>query len=175
MKPTITHSRHNAKNQQGIVLVVALLILLVMTILGISMLSSSTMEERMASNIQAQQVTFQAAESCIRTALLPPARALRDSAVNAAVNAALVNPNPSLNCQLNGVNATVNFSISAVAAQREGDLTGFDLGNSHKQVDGAILFMTGTSTLPSGTSSSVTFVGKSPKPNSGSSQSNTQE
>ncbi len=172
MKPTITHSRHNAKNQQGIVLVVALLILLVMTILGISMLSSSTMEERMASNIQAQQVTFQAAESCIRTALLPPARALRDGAIN---NTLLVNPNPSLNCQLNGVNATVNFSISAVAAQREGDLSGFDLGNSHKQVDGAILFMTGTSTLPSGTSSSVTFVGKSPKPNSGSSQSNTQE
>ncbi len=172
MKSIITHSRHNAKNQQGIVLVVALLILLVMTILGISMLSSSTMEERMASNIQAQQVTFQAAESCIRTALLPPARALRDGAVN---NTLLVNPNPSLNCQLNGVNATVNFSIPAAAEQQEGDLTGFDLGNSHKQVDGAILFMTGTSTLPSGTSSSVTFAGKSPKPNSGGSQSNTQE
>jgi len=45
--------------QQGIVLVVALLILVVMTILGVSMLGTSALEERMASNIQSQNITFQ--------------------------------------------------------------------------------------------------------------------
>jgi len=60
--PTIT----TQTQQRGVVLVVSLLILLVLTLLGISSLDSSIMEEKMASNAQTASSTFQAAESAIR-------------------------------------------------------------------------------------------------------------
>lgn len=159
-----TYSIQQIKHQQGIVLVVALLILIVMTILGVSMLSSSTLEERMASNIQAKSITFQAAESCVRISLLPPARVLRNNAAkNKAAAGALVNPNVAQNCAFNGVNASVAFTIPIVTDDQEVALGGSDLGDN-AQVQGTVLFMTGTSTLASGTSSSVTFAGKIPTP-----------
>lgn len=52
--------------QRGVVLVVSLLILLVLTLLGISSLDSSVMEEKMASNSQTMTDTFQTAESAIK-------------------------------------------------------------------------------------------------------------
>ncbi|HED34772.1 MAG TPA: hypothetical protein ENJ08_11290 [Gammaproteobacteria bacterium] len=54
----------NHYKQQGIVLVIALLILMVMTVIGASMLGSATLKERLAGNLQQKQVTFQAADSC---------------------------------------------------------------------------------------------------------------
>ncbi|MDH5570754.1 MAG: pilus assembly PilX N-terminal domain-containing protein [Gammaproteobacteria bacterium] len=59
----------SAHKQQGIVLVVALLILMVMTVIGTSMLSTSTLEERMSSNVQQKASTFQAADSCVNISL----------------------------------------------------------------------------------------------------------
>lgn len=52
------------QKQQGIVLVIALLLLMVMTVIGSSMLSTATLEERMASNMQQQYTTLQATDSC---------------------------------------------------------------------------------------------------------------
>lgn len=60
--PTIT----TQTQQRGVVLVVSLLILLVLTLLGISSLDSSVMEEKMASNAQTASITFQKADSAIR-------------------------------------------------------------------------------------------------------------
>jgi type IV pilus assembly protein PilX len=54
---------HN--RQQGIVLIVSLLILLVLSIIGISAISNTGMEERMSSNFQQEMVAFQASESAI--------------------------------------------------------------------------------------------------------------
>ena len=53
------------RKQQGVVLFVSLVILLVLTILGVTAISSTTMEERMAFNHQQSDLTFQAAESGI--------------------------------------------------------------------------------------------------------------
>jgi len=52
--------------QQGMVLVVALLFLLIMTILGISSVSSSFMEEKMVGNSLNREKAFQAAEAALR-------------------------------------------------------------------------------------------------------------
>lgn len=60
-----SRSAHPHK-QQGVVLVVSLLILLVLTLLGISSLDGSIMEEKMATNSQMATTTFQKAESSIR-------------------------------------------------------------------------------------------------------------
>ncbi len=63
------HTEHNIKNpQHGAVLVISLLILLVLTLVGISSLDGSIMQEKMASNSQIATATFQTAESSIREA-----------------------------------------------------------------------------------------------------------
>ncbi|VAW79504.1 hypothetical protein MNBD_GAMMA15-1214 [hydrothermal vent metagenome] len=53
------------KKQSGAALVVSLLILLVMTLLGVSSLQTSTMEEKMAGNTRERQQAFEAAEAAI--------------------------------------------------------------------------------------------------------------
>lgn len=52
--------------QQGVVLVVSLILLLVLTILGIAAIQSTSLEERMAGNQRAHQLAFEAAEAALR-------------------------------------------------------------------------------------------------------------
>lgn len=52
--------------QRGVVLVIALIMLLLMTILGLSSMQTTTMEERMAGAIRDKQIAFQAAEVALR-------------------------------------------------------------------------------------------------------------
>jgi type IV pilus assembly protein PilX len=56
------------RRQQGAILVIALLFLVLLTIIGISSISSVTLEERMAGNLREQTTAFQAAESALRDA-----------------------------------------------------------------------------------------------------------
>ncbi len=60
---------NTAHNQKGIVLIVCLIILVVMTVLGVSTMTSSTLQERMASNSQSMMTTFQATESAVANTL----------------------------------------------------------------------------------------------------------
>lgn len=148
MTSSATHTITGLKKQQGIVLVVALLILVVMTVLSVSMLSSSTLEERMASNLQSQNATFQAAQSCMRTALLLANEPLRKAAViNYAPNVA----NPPINCSFNGISATVTFSLPASTNQ---GITALP-GTSSKAGSPYPLILTSTSSLVSGTRSTI--------------------
>lgn len=57
---------HSTKRQQGAVLLISLLVLLVLTLIGLSSLDSSVMEQKMATNAQTATSTFQQAESAIR-------------------------------------------------------------------------------------------------------------
>ncbi|MFK7816516.1 MAG: PilX N-terminal domain-containing pilus assembly protein [Gammaproteobacteria bacterium] len=52
--------------QQGVVLVIGLLMLLVITMVGVTAMSGTTSNERMAANHQFQSLSFQAAESAIQ-------------------------------------------------------------------------------------------------------------
>jgi len=54
--------------QTGSALIVSLLILLVMTMVGINSMSSSTLEEKMASNDRNQKILFQNTETGLKTA-----------------------------------------------------------------------------------------------------------
>jgi type IV pilus assembly protein PilX len=51
--------------QRGAVLVVSLIILLIMTILGVSSMKNTTLEERMAGNMRDQNLAFQSAEAAL--------------------------------------------------------------------------------------------------------------
>lgn len=54
--------------QQGAALITSLIILLVLTVLGVSAMSTSSLEELMAGNLRDQIVSFQAAETALRDA-----------------------------------------------------------------------------------------------------------
>ena len=56
------------KHQQGSALLVSLIILVVMTLLGLSGMRTSVMEEKMAGNMRDSELAFQAAEAALRDA-----------------------------------------------------------------------------------------------------------
>lgn len=58
----------NPKKQQGTALVLALVFLLLMTILAVTALNRSSLEEKMAGNLKDQHTAFQAAEAALRDA-----------------------------------------------------------------------------------------------------------
>lgn len=65
---TVQHTLNRApliKHQQGAVLILSLIILLVMTLIGLASMNTSLMQEKMANNAQKTNVTFQAAESAV--------------------------------------------------------------------------------------------------------------
>ncbi|WP_455205073.1 pilus assembly PilX family protein [Kaarinaea lacus] len=59
------HSIHINTKQNGAALIVSLMILLVLTIIGVSALANTSLEERMAHNYQHATIAFQGAESAI--------------------------------------------------------------------------------------------------------------
>jgi type IV pilus assembly protein PilX len=58
----------NRKSQSGSVLIISLLLLIVMTLLGLSSMNTTVMEERMAGNLRSSNLSFMAAESALREA-----------------------------------------------------------------------------------------------------------
>jgi type IV pilus assembly protein PilX len=55
------------RRQQGAVLITSLIILMVMTMIGLSSMQSTIVEEKMAGNMRDQAVAFQSAETALRT------------------------------------------------------------------------------------------------------------
>ena len=60
------HRHRDRQRQKGAVLVVSLMILLVLTLIGVTAMTTSTLEERMAGNLKDVNLAFQAAESTLR-------------------------------------------------------------------------------------------------------------
>jgi len=56
------------QNQSGSVLIISLIVMLVLTVLGVSGMKSSVMEEKMAGNMRDSQLAFQAAEATLKEA-----------------------------------------------------------------------------------------------------------
>jgi len=54
------------KNQQGVVLLVGLIMLLLMTVVGLAAIRGSNLQETMAGNMRERQVAFQVAEAGLR-------------------------------------------------------------------------------------------------------------
>lgn len=57
--------KQHITRQNGAVLIVSLIILLVLTVIGVSAMSTSSLEEKMTGNLRDQDVSFQAAESAL--------------------------------------------------------------------------------------------------------------
>lgn len=63
---------HPAPSERGAALVIALVMLLILTILGVTAMNTASLEERMAGNTQEQTHAFQAAESGVNSAINTP-------------------------------------------------------------------------------------------------------
>ncbi len=61
--------RHKTNRQQGAVLAVSLIILLVMSVIGLSAMRSTILEEKMAGNYRNNNIAFQAAEAALSDAI----------------------------------------------------------------------------------------------------------
>ena len=61
---TLTHK----PSQRGAILIVSLLLLLVMTLIGVTAVSTTTLQEKMAGNNRQRQLAFQAAGAALRDA-----------------------------------------------------------------------------------------------------------
>lgn len=57
---------HALRHQRGAILVTSLLLLLVLTVLGVTMMKMTNMQERMSGNTRDLNVAFQAAEAALR-------------------------------------------------------------------------------------------------------------
>ena len=72
MKHSLSHStfndKHRASTQNGSVLLISLVILLILTIVGVSAMRNTTLEEKMAGNMRDKGLSFQAAEATLRAA-----------------------------------------------------------------------------------------------------------
>lgn len=66
LKTRLTLIQSSKHPQSGAVLVVSLLILLVMTVIGVTGSRSTVLEERMAGNMRDKELSFQAAEAALR-------------------------------------------------------------------------------------------------------------
>lgn len=56
----------NTRNQQGAILIVALIMLLLVTIIGLASMRGTSLQERMAGNLRDQELALQAAEAALR-------------------------------------------------------------------------------------------------------------
>ncbi|HSH29209.1 MAG TPA: PilX N-terminal domain-containing pilus assembly protein [Thiohalobacter sp.] len=65
---TISYGHTPMQRQRGAALIVSLLLLLIMTLLGVSAMQTTTLQERMAGNTRDRAVALQAAEYALRDA-----------------------------------------------------------------------------------------------------------
>lgn len=79
-----THAQQHKYRQKGAVLVMALVLLTVMTLIGVASMSSSSMQMRVASNMQQHNIVFQGAQSRLQYILSQPEGS--SNAVNTKIN-----------------------------------------------------------------------------------------
>jgi len=91
-----------AKKQNGVVLVIGLLMLLVITMVGVTAMSGTSTNERMTANHQFQTLSFQAAESAIHDVFNVP-----------SVTPAMADPNWRVSPTPNNYNVRVRNDTSA--------------------------------------------------------------
>jgi type IV pilus assembly protein PilX len=90
------------RRQQGVALVVALVLLLVVTIIGLASMRGTSLQERMSANMYDRSLAFQRSEAALRAA----EEAISDEALIASLG--------GKDCS--GTNACTNASLTAFAA-----------------------------------------------------------
>ena len=109
MKHKYITDRHQ---QTGAVLIVSLMIMLVMTMIGVSALSGTSLEEKMAHNFQQSMIVFQGAETAIEKIVIagdPGGAGVFDNPFYNVANDPLVT---SLSAGIDDVSTVVNYTTA---------------------------------------------------------------
>lgn len=133
MKPINTENRQGTAGparQQGVVLVVSLVILLLLTIIGVQSISSTTMEEKMAGNYQNSQLSFQAAEAALREG--------EELVLNTLFNLADYSADCTNGLCFNGTKAPGACTMNPIATPHWRDFTNVWDGTKHRDYTGTI-------------------------------------
>lgn len=106
------------ENQRGAALFVALIVLLVITLMGVSSLKSGIFHERMSMNSQADTLTFMGAESSINS-IISFAWQIGDNGVDESFFApAILTGQPQLNCVAKDAISSGNCTASQTFDRR---------------------------------------------------------
>jgi len=97
-----------AREQRGVVLIVALVILVLITLVGVSTIRTTTMEEKMAGNARDRDKSFQAAEAAVLRCLALLDAGTYPATVLAPVAASAVPSTPHWEVAANWVAASPN-------------------------------------------------------------------
>ena len=121
------------RQQRGFVLVVCLIMLLVLTVLGVNNMSTSNLEERMASNSQTKVGTFQLAESAIADTIVD----------NTIFDSAISDPSTAVNSTY-----TIGGQTATTATKVNPTQLGYSItGSSLNKFTGVLMDITSTSTI----------------------------
>lgn len=111
---------HLHRYQQGAVLVVGLLILLLLTLIGTSAMQGTSMQERMSGNMRDRNLAFQAAEAALREA----ERAVRQGTATAIPLGSSLVTNPGDPAFWAGIFADPSTHTDFRVSEYGGDLAG---------------------------------------------------
>lgn len=110
---------HRFKQQQGATLLFALVLLLLMTVLGLSSIRGVSLQERMASNLNERDLAFQAAEAALLAAeheifLNPDPFGMVDCTSTSILSCATIPSNTFSASNVDWINVSNEFAINTV-------------------------------------------------------------
>lgn len=108
------------KNQQGAVLIVALIMLLLLTIIGLSSMRGTSLQENMAGNMRDSNLSLQAAEAALRKGEQIVSSKLADNSLGTLEAA----PLSGTYTGFPGVSAAPTYTITLIALQRTSTAAG---------------------------------------------------
>ncbi len=135
--------QHSIQKQQGATLFVALIILVVVTLIGVTAMKNANVEEQMSSNLYQKNLTFQASESAV------------ESTINnfALIQAAMTSNVPvvqNVDVPIPNTTATVTYASAG---------SGMAVGSSANLFSGMRLMITATGQIPDLNARTVTVHG----------------
>jgi hypothetical protein len=104
-------SRRNPVNERGAALVTALLLMLVLTLLGITGIVTATLELQMAGNAQYQERAFEAAEHAIEQAMVSPDLSTANTLTDPGVPLCAVPDSASYPCTTPGTGDPYDYEV----------------------------------------------------------------
>lgn len=135
--------QNSIQKQQGTTLFVALIILVVISLIGVTAMKNANIDEQMASNLYQKNLTFQASESAVESTLNDTTLIQQAISSNAPVTQAVSVPIP---------NTTATVSYSAVGS-------GLAVGSSANLFSGTRFMITATGEIPDLNARTVTVHG----------------
>ncbi len=109
--------QNSLQNQQGVTLLVAMVILILVSLIGVTALKNASVEEQMSANLYQKNLTFQASESAVESTIND--KNLQRQVLTSATSVSSVVP-----VNIEHTTATVNYKSNGLGAPPNGNSFG---------------------------------------------------